>query len=156
MDWEQAWATGHVAAASLGLVVGIAVLSLPKGTGLHRLIGAGYACALILVDLAGLLLHRESAFGVFHALAVASLLTVAVGLVPLLRGSRSPRAIAFHAYCMTWSYLGLVAAGVGQLAAALDPDAAWTVPMAIGIVLALGGGGIHDRVPSVLARLPAR
>jgi hypothetical protein len=38
----------------------------------------------------------------FHALAVASLVTIGVGLSPLLVGNRSPTVIATHAYCMTW------------------------------------------------------
>ena len=48
--------------------------------------------------------------------------TIAVGLSPLLLGKRSPTVIATHAYCMTWSYAGLVAAGCGQLAVAVGQD----------------------------------
>jgi uncharacterized membrane protein len=82
VDWEQALATGHVVAASSALVVGAAVLLLPKGTHTHRVIGTVYVLALVLVNVAALSLHRESAFGVFHALAVVSLATLAVGLSP--------------------------------------------------------------------------
>ena len=52
-------------------------------------------CLLVVVNVAALSLHREDdTFGVFHALAI-------------------------HAYCMTWSYAGLAAAGCGQLTAAV-------------------------------------
>jgi hypothetical protein len=47
--------------------------------------------------------HRENAFGVFHALAVASLITIAVGLAPLLFVERSPMVVATHACWVTWS-----------------------------------------------------
>ena len=104
MDWEQAIATGHIVAAVSALLAGAAVLLRPKGTRTHRRIGTVYVLALVLVNVAALSLHRENAFGVFHALAVASLVTIAVGLSPLLLGKRSETVIATHAYCMTWSY----------------------------------------------------
>ena len=117
------------------LLAGVAVLLLPKGTHIHRVIGTAYVLALVLVNVGALSLHREDVFGVFHALAVASLVTVAVGLLPLLLGKRSPRVIATHALCMTWSYVGVAAAGCGQLAVAVGDDlAARVVPAAIGVV----------------------
>ena len=106
VEWEQALAIGHVAAALSALGAGAAVFLMPKGTHIHRLIGTVYVLALVVVNVAALSLHRESAFGVFHALAVISLVTIAVGLSPLLFGKRSPPVIATHAYCMTWSYAG--------------------------------------------------
>ena len=154
MDWEQALATGHLAAAISALLVGSVVLLLPKGTATHRAIATVYVLALLLVNIAAFLLHRENAFGVFHALAVASLLTIAVGLSPLILGKRSPQVIAIHAYCMTWSYAGLVAAGCGQLAVTVGQDVgAWVVPVVIGTVLSLSAVAIFARVPTTLDRL---
>lgn len=151
---EQALATGHVLAALSALGAGAAVLLLPKGTQRHRVIGKVYVLALVLVNVAALSLHREDVFGVFHALAVASLVTIAVGLSPLLLGKRSPMVIGTHAFCMTWSYAGLVAAGCGQLAVAVGQDlAAWVVPAVIGAVLCISGVAIFGRVPSILDRL---
>ena len=151
LNWEQAFATGHVLAASSALLVGAAVLLLPKGTQTHRVIGTLYVLALVLVDVAALLLHRENTFGMFHALAVASLVTIAAGLSPLLLGKRSPPVIATHAYCMAWSYAGLVAAGCGQLAAALGQgDGTWVVPATIGTVLSVSAVVIFVRVPATL------
>ena len=121
LDGEQAVATGHVLAAVSALLAGAAVLLVPKGTHNHRVIGTVYVLALVLVNLAALSLHRENTFGVFHALAVASLVAIALGLSPLLLGKRSPPVIATHAYFMTWSYAGLVAAGCGQLVVAVGP-----------------------------------
>jgi uncharacterized membrane protein len=149
LDLKQALATGHVAAASSALLVGAAVLLMPKGTQTHRAIGSLYGVALILVNVAALSLHRENTFGVFHGLAVASLVTLAVGLSPLLLGSRSPQVIATHAYCMTWSYAGLVAAGCGQLAVAFG-QTAWVVPLVIGTALSISAVVIFGRVPSIL------
>ena len=156
-DLEQAFATGHVLAALSALGGGAAVLLLPKGTHAHRVIGTVYVLALLLVNTAALSLHRESTFGVFHVLAVVSLVTIAVGLSPLLFGKRSPTVIANHAYCMTWSYAGLVAAGCGQLTVAVGQDVgAWVVPVTIATVLAVSGVAIFGRVPSTLDRILAR
>ncbi len=157
VDSEQALATAHVVAALSALGAGAAVLLFPKGTHTHRVIGAVYVLALVLVNIAALSLHRENTFGVFHALAVASLVTIAVGLSPLLLGKRSPPVIATHAYCMTWSYAGLVAAGCGQLAVAVGQDdiGAWVVPVVIAAVLSISGVVIFGRVPSILDRLLA-
>ena len=156
VDWEQAVATAHVVAALSALFAGIAVLVLPKGTHTHRAIGTAYVLALVLLNVAALSLHREHLFGVFHALAVASLVTLTVGLSPLLLGKRSARVIATHAFCMTWSYAGVVAAGCGQLAVAVgDELEAWVVPVVIGAVLSIGGIVIFGKVPVTLDRLLA-
>ena len=155
-DLEQAFATTHVLAAFSALGAGAAVLLLPKGTRNHRVIGSSYALALVLVNVAALSLHRENTFGVFHALAVASLVTITVGLSPILLGKRSPMVITTHAYCMTWSYAGLVAAGCGQLTVAIGHGAgAWVVPVAIATVLSISGVVIFGRVPSALDRVLA-
>ena len=64
--------------------------------------------------------------------------------------------IANHAYCMTWSYAGLVAAGCGQLTVAVGPDAGtWVVPVAIAAVLCISGVAIFGKVPSILDHMPA-
>jgi hypothetical protein len=110
----------------------------------------------LLVNVAALSLHRENTFGMFHAPAVASLVTIVVGLSPLLLGERSPPVIATHAYCMAWSYAGLVAAGCGQLAAAVGHgDGAWTVPVVIGTVLSISAVIIFGKVPSTVDHILA-
>jgi uncharacterized membrane protein len=154
MDWEQARATGHVAAACSALAAGVVVLLVPKGRQPHRVAGTVYVCALVVVNVAALSLHREDTFGVFHALAVVSLVTLGVGLTPLLLGRRSPEVLAVHAYCMTWSYAGLVAAGCGQLAAAVGEDAgAWMVPAGIAATLTICAAVIFVKVPQTLERV---
>ena len=154
MTVEVTWAAVHVTAASVALLVGFGVLWLPKGRVTHRASGAGYVVALVAVDVAALLQHREDAFGVFHGLAVISLVTLAVGIFPMLAGSRSRLTLNLHAYCMTWSYAGLVAAGLGQLAALLVEDALpLAVPTVIIATLGVSGAAIHTRVPLALRRL---
>ena len=126
----------------------------PKGRTTTEVIGTVYVLALVLVNVAALSLHRENTFGVFHVLAVVSLVTITIGISPLLLGKTSPMVITTHAYCMTWSYAGLVAAGCGQLTVAVGPDVgAWVVPVAIATVLSFSGVVIFGRVPSTLDRV---
>lgn len=156
MDWQQVWATTHVAAALTALVAGLAVLLTRKGTSSHRAVGKAYGLALVLVNGAALLLRREDMFGVFHALAVVSLATLVAGLAPLLLGHRSHRVLATHAHCMTWSYAGLVAAGLGQLVAVLAGDSSpLAVPVVIAAVLCASGVAIATKVPPLLRRVVA-
>lgn len=152
MDWESLAALGHVAAALTALVLGAVVVLRPKGVRAHRRLGVAYAIALLVVDVAALSVHREATFGPFHVLAVISLLTIAVGITPLALGSRVPTALATHAYCMTWSYAGLIAAGIGQLAATWSRNGGpHLVPWAIVGVLVISGVIIFTRVPRILA-----
>jgi uncharacterized membrane protein len=155
LDWEEAFAAGHIVAAFSALIVGAAVLLTPKGTRAHRAIGIAYVLVLIVVDLAALSLHRESAFGMFHWLAVASLVALGAGVSPLLLGRRSQPVVVTHAYFMTWSYAGLVAAGCGQFAVAVGHDG-WVVPVVISMVLAISGTVIFGKVPTIVDRLHAR
>jgi uncharacterized membrane protein len=153
VDFQQAVSVAHVTAALSALLAGLAVLLMPKGTPIHRATGTLYVVALVLVNAAALSLHREAAFGLFHALAVVSLLTTGAGLAPLLRGKRSQAVVTLHAFCMTWSYVGLVAAGCGQLTVSVaDGSAAWLVPAVIVSVLTAGGVVIAGRVPSIVGR----
>jgi uncharacterized membrane protein len=156
LDLEQAIATSHIGAAVSALIAGAAVLLRTKGTRTHRKIGTVYAVSLVLVNVAALSLHRENTFGVFHALAIASLVTIAVGLSPLLLGKGSEAVVATHAYCMTWSYAGLVAAGCGQFTVAVGHDLpGWVVPVVIGTVLTLSGVIIFGRLPSTFHHMLA-
>lgn len=152
MDWVSVVAFSHVAAAVSALVLGAVVLLRLKGTSVHRALGGGYVALLLVVNVAALALHREATFGVFHVLSLISLVTVLVGVVPMVMGSRSPGVIARHAYFMAWSYAGLVAAGVGQLGASRLDGSPLQVFAVIGGTLAVCGGLIAWRVPPVLAK----
>lgn len=157
MDGEGLAALGHVAAAVTALVLGAVVVLRPKGVGAHRGLGIAYAIALVVVDVAALSVHREATFGPFHVLAVISLITLGVGITPLALGSRTPTALATHAYCMTWSYAGLLAAGTGQLAAtfARDGGPRLVLPAIFGVLI-VSGVVIFTRVPRILAPMITR
>jgi hypothetical protein len=51
--------------------------------------------------------------GAVHVLAVVSLVTTGLGWLSL---RRRPRSVGAHAAYMTWSWVGVVAAGLAQFA----------------------------------------
>lgn len=106
----------HVAAAVLALASGALVLRRPKGTARHRALGWVYVGAMLATNLTALGIYRLfGRFGPFHAAALASLATTAVGIIATRRRARR-NWIAYHYFWMTYSYLGLVAAAVSETA----------------------------------------
>src|SRR4051812_29468318 len=99
----------HVTGAIVALALGLFVLFNPKGDGLHRLFGAAYVAAMIVVNVTAFGLYGLTGhLGPFHALALVSLATVAVGTIAALR--RRENWLALHYQAMAYSYLGLCAA----------------------------------------------
>jgi uncharacterized membrane protein len=107
--------TVHWISASLALLAGAFQLAAPKGTPAHRRLGWVYAGILLVVNATALVTYRETGgWNQFHTLAVISLATllVALGGFTLL----GPRWWIPHAYFSGGSYLGVVVAGLFQLA----------------------------------------
>jgi uncharacterized membrane protein len=104
----------HVSSAVAALLLGAVVLGTSKGTALHRTIGAGYAAAMVILNVSALAIYRLTGhFEPFHALALLSLATILRGLVPALR--RPPGWLMTHYRSMAWSYVGLLAAACGEV-----------------------------------------
>lgn len=140
----------HFLGAILALSVGLVVIFIGKGTTLHRVLGAVYAVLMLALNTAALSLHREDVFGPFHVLAVMSLTTIVVGIGLLLFTERPPHLIAVHAYLMSWSYVGLVAAGTGQLTVTFKINGGLATWLVIVVTLLVGGVIIHTRIPRTL------
>jgi uncharacterized membrane protein len=104
----------HFTTAIVALAFGAIVLGAPKGTPLHRTIGAGYVAAMVILNVSSLAIYRLTGhFEPFHALALFSLATVVRGIVPALR--RRPGWVMAHYWNMAWSYLGLLAAACSEI-----------------------------------------
>ena len=99
----------HVTIALLAIVIGMLVILSRKGTRRHRWLGRGYVCAMVAVNVSAFLIYElYGGFGLFHWMALISLLTVLIGYIQVrLRG---PGWKVKHAYFMSGSYVGLIAA----------------------------------------------
>jgi uncharacterized membrane protein YjjB (DUF3815 family) len=90
-------------------------------------------------------------FGPFHWMALASLLVTLVGYLP----ARSKPAgwMPRHAYFMTGSYVGLVAATVAEVASRVpDWSFGWSVFISSVVVTVVGVCWMRVRIPRILAR----
>ena len=128
----------HMAAAMTAISSGLAVILLPKGRALHRLLGLVYVFGMLTTNISALMIyHLTRQFNLFHAFALLSLCLVVVALsMPIMR----PRNWVFHhVHLMGWSYLGLLAAALNEIAIRL-PLHVNTPPrtLAVGAVLAIG------------------
>lgn len=111
--------TAHLTAAIVTLALGLVVLLAAKGSPMHRLFGLGYVGAMVAVNVTALGLYRlNGQFGPFHALALLSLAVVTMGVLAILR--RRPNWLARHYQSMAYSYLGLCAAAVAEVAVRLE------------------------------------
>ena len=143
----------HFLGALAALAIGLIVIFNRKGTARHRLLGSVYVILLVTLNVSALSLHREDAFGPFHILAVLSLITIAVGVGLLVLTSGPEHLVAAHAYMMSWSYVGLVAAGTGQLTVTLKLNIGSATWVVILLTLFVGGIVIHLRIPRTLRAL---
>lgn len=147
----------HTVAAVVALVAGAAALLTRKGTRRHRQLGWAYVVSMLLLDATALLIYRLfGGFGPFHVGAIFSFVTVVAGTAAAFEARRArarrdvvarARALERHYQWMTWSYVGLAAAAVSEIATrmpALRPrpgqGIAFAVTVAVATVLVVGVG----------------
>ncbi len=126
----------HVLTAALALLVGAIQLRRPKGTQAHRRLGGAYVLLLLVLNTTALSIYRETGrWNHFHWLAVASLVTLVIALGALAADRH--RWWPMHAYAMAGSYLGVILAGVFQLATHV-PQRRLALAVAAGFSLVTG------------------
>ena len=104
----------HLWCSVLALVAGTAVLGATKGTATHKRIGYVYCFAILGVNITAFMIYRLfGSFGIFHWMAVLSLLTLLAGMLPMLL--KKPKSyVSLHFSFMYWSVMGLYAAFVAE------------------------------------------
>jgi uncharacterized membrane protein len=147
--------TVHVFFAIAALIIGAIVARRPKGGRRHRNLGYFYAVSLLLLNFSALSVYEDSAgVGPFHILAIVSLVTLIGGIIPAFLRRPVSWWLDLHAYFMSWSYVGLVAAGVAQIATmSFSLPGVVAVGLPLILIVIIGGILIHTRVPKILAAL---
>jgi uncharacterized membrane protein len=142
----------HISSAVVALLCGSAVVALQKGTLRHRRIGYCYVAAMILLNASALSIYRlTGSFGPFHYGALFSLLTVVAGFVPAYLRRPGGWWLELHYRFMSWSFVGLLAAGASEAAARLPAMPFWPAVVASSLlVFLLGGMVIGRRRPAIL------
>ena len=139
----------HTLFGALALLFGLAVVVQRKGTRTHRRIGRVYFASMILLNATSFTIYDlYGRFGPFHTAAVISMATTAAGFLPAYL--RRPRMtwMAVHGIFMGWSYVGLLAAFVAEIATRI-PGVRFGTGVIGATALAMAGGAIliHTRVP---------
>ncbi len=100
----------HLLFSILALIFGTLVLIFLKGTNKHKRIGYFYCISMLGVNITAFMIYRlYNKFGIFHWLAVISLLTLIAGMLPMI--IKKPKSyITLHFNFMYWSVIGLYAA----------------------------------------------
>jgi len=147
----------HALIGLLALLLGLAVITLAKGTQLHRKVGFAYVTAMAALNLTALwIFDLTGRFGPFHVAAVISLVTIIVGWLPV--AYRRPREwMVLHGIVMGWAYVGLVAAFLAEIAVRV-PGVGFSWGVIIATAIAIVGGAllIHTRVPAIAGRIATR
>jgi len=108
----------HFLASLVALPLGAIQLFAPKGTPVHRLLGAIYIPVMLVALLSALATYRPGAqLLFFYILALVGLFSLGSGTINLARWlrSRDPARLRSHMIDMAFSWLGLFMAGVSQL-----------------------------------------
>ncbi len=134
--------TAHVVAASAALARGLVVLVRRKGDAWHVRLGRLYMATMLAVAAPVLFVYEDTGRpGPFHALAVVSIVTTGLGWLSLQgrRRVRGGRAVQAHASFMTWSWIGVVTAGLAQFANREWPEQSpWPVLIVVALATATG------------------
>jgi uncharacterized membrane protein len=151
----------HTVFGLVALLVGTAVALTRKGTHRHRTLGYVYLTSMLALNATALLIYDLfGRFGPFHWMAVASLITLLAGMVPVLARRPKDGWLDLHAGFISGSYVGLVAAFAAEITSRLPgggsgfsgPAAAVTTV----VVITIGAIAIRRSLPTSTGRAAAR
>lgn len=100
----------HLIFAIAALAFGTLVLARRKGTAAHKKAGYFYAVAMLGLNISAFMIYTLfDSFGIFHWMAVVSILTLAAGLIPMFI-KKPANYVSMHFGFMYWSVIGLYGA----------------------------------------------
>lgn len=142
--------------ALAAMFFGTAIIVSRKGTRKHRWMGRSYVSMMLGLNGTALMNYElYGQFGPFHWMVLVSLATVVAGFVPAWR--KTPGWIYRHAYFMAWSYIGLMAAAVAEVASRVP---GWSfgpsVVISSVVVIVVGGWLMRKTIPQTISSLSVR
>lgn len=106
----------HTFFSILALISGALIFLTKKGTKQHKKIGYLYSISMILLLITSFgLFSLWGDFGVFHALSIVSLFTLAIALYFPLAGRNKKKWVEHHLLWTGYSYVGLIMAAGSHL-----------------------------------------
>ena len=145
----------HTVFGVLALLFGLIVIVRRKGTLAHRRTGRAYFASMILLNATSFMIYDlYGRFGPFHVAAVISTVTTAAGFAAAYFRRPPTSWMSVHAIFMGWSYVGLLAAFIAEIATRV-PGVRFGPGVIGATALAMAGGAIliHTRVPKIVSTL---
>lgn len=144
--------TAHVVAASIALALGLTLLARRKGDSWHIRIGWLYLATMLTVTVPVLFVYDSTGRpGPFHVLAIVSILITALGWSSVRRRGHFRSGVMAHATFMAWSWIGVLTAGVAQLANYEWPrESPWPVLLVVGVATLSGAVAVPRFVSRAL------
>lgn len=151
----------HMIFGLAALAAGTLVILLRKGTRWHRTLGHIYLTAMLALNGTSLFIYNLfGVFGPFHWMALASLITLAVGMTTVLMRRPHRQWLTLHGGCMAGSYVGLVAAAASEVTTRLPDNSAGvsagTVAVTSTLIIGVGVWLIVRNLSQVVARAERR
>jgi uncharacterized membrane protein len=131
----------HIGSAVSALLFGMCVFLTHKGRRLHKQFGYAYFFNMLALNISALFIYRLTGhFGPFHGAALAGLLTLLAGFTAAYLRLPQGRWLELHYEFMSWSYVGLVAAGVSEAITRLPSTPFWPAVLVGTLLVFLVGG----------------
>lgn len=150
----------HTIFSVVALIAGTSVVMMQKGTRWHRTLGHVYLTSMLALNISALFIYRLfGRFGPFHALAIYSLIILAVGMVPVFTRRPKKSWLKWHAAAISGSYVGLVAAFFAEITSRLpgtEQSFGPVVTVTSIVINAVGFYFIFTFLSKIDKRLPAR
>jgi len=151
----------HTIFGLVALLAGTAVVLMRKGTRGHRTLGHVYFTSMLALNGTALVIYDLfGSFGPFHWMALASLATLAAGMIPVF--TRRPKGgwLELHAGFISGSYVGLVAAFLSEITSRVPGGgsgfSATAVLITTVLTITVGALIIRHNLPRSIGRTPAR
>jgi uncharacterized membrane protein len=140
----------HLASAIVALICGTLVLYMNKGTARHRKAGYVYTFSMLIVIVTAFGIYRLfKGFGPFHAFAIVAIISLALGMIPMLKKQKTAKAIKTHYSRMYWSVIGLYAAFAAETLVRLPKAPFWEVVFISLAVLMMAAGFFFRKITNV-------
>lgn len=109
------WGLLHLIAAMGSLLFGTTVLVMPKDSRYHKKTGYAYLSGMAIMVVTAFGIYRQyGGFGIFHAAAILTSITILAGMVPVWRRKPRYQWLQFHYSFMYLSVLELYIALVAE------------------------------------------
>ena len=131
----------HLITSMIALIAGSLVLIMEKGTKQHKQIGYVYVVSMSILILTAFMIYRLfEGWGAFHYASVISLLTIALGMIPIWTKKPEKQWKYLHFSFMYWSVMGLYSAFIAEILTRVPNTPFFgMVGIAVGLIMTVGG-----------------